>query len=277
MKRDKDTDYGKKHHFAEMESIEDFQKRHPITRYDHYREYIIQIGKGDSKVLTRETLKRFGITAGTTGQTKMIPMMPSRDNVALKVGMLFNNIVSDNFGKISPLQKWITTYAAPRVLWTEAGVLSGPMSMYTEQQKRFIEIYTSPISAFCIMQEYTATYIHLLFGLRDPDIAVWITSTTSHIRKAMVLLKANWSLLVNDIASGTLNKDISLSENVRKDLEAALSPEPARAAQLQHEFEEKGFDGIIARVWPQMSHIVAVDMEGISKELQKTYAKGKIR
>ena len=273
MKQDADTDYGKAHRFCEIKSMDDFRNRLPLTKYPYYKEYLERMTKGDTNVLTKEPLKRFGITSGTTGQSKIIPMMPSRARVALSSGMALNAIVSENFRKFSPLQKWMTTYTAPRPLWTSAGILVGPMNMYTEQQKRFIGIYNSPLATFCVLNDFASTYIHLLFSLRDPTIAVWITSFTSQVKKTLVLLEGNWNFLLDDLATGTLNKDLPIPHDIRQDIESMLDPDPDRSDQLRVEFET-GFHGIVARIWPQMSHIVAVDVADIKGKLQNSYAKG---
>ncbi len=253
--------------------MDDFRTRHPITRYEHYREYLENIAKGQKNVLTKESLKRFGVTSGTTGQAKIVAMMPSRAGVALTSGMALSSIVSSKFRKFSPLQKWMTTYTAPRPLWTPTGMLVGPMNMYTEQQKRFIGIYNSPLASFCILNDFASTYLHLLFSLRDPAVAVWITSFTSQIKKTMVLLEGYWQQLLDDLAAGTVNKDLAIPPEVRLDLESSLYPEPVRVLELRQEFE-KGFEGILLRIWPQLSHIVAVDIEDLKEELQETYTKG---
>ncbi|PIK62418.1 putative indole-3-acetic acid-amido synthetase GH3.9 [Apostichopus japonicus] len=66
----------------------------------------------------------------------------------------------------------------------------------------------------------------------------------------MRLMEDEWEQLVEDIREGKINSELKLAPNIRRSLEKALGKgDPKRACELQKEFE-KGFDGIIRRVWP---------------------------
>ena len=47
-----------------------------------------------------------------------------------------------------------------------------------------------------------------------------------------------------------------------------------RVAELRKEFE-KGFEGIVKRIWPHLVSLEAIDKLGYNKVLRETYAKGK--
>ena len=51
---------------------------------------------------------------------------------------------------------------------------------------------------------------------------------------------------------------------------------PERAAELKREFE-KGFDGIMKRVWPYLERVEAIDSVGIKGQLENSYVKGEER
>lgn len=52
LKENRDTDYGKDMRFTEINSINDFSKMHPLTRYNHFEAYVEKIKKGEDNVLT---------------------------------------------------------------------------------------------------------------------------------------------------------------------------------------------------------------------------------
>ncbi len=76
--RDADTVYGKERRLEEILSLTELQKKHPLTDYDHYRSYVQRLADGEPNVFVGETLLRFGQTSGTTGSSKMIPIVKSQ-------------------------------------------------------------------------------------------------------------------------------------------------------------------------------------------------------
>jgi len=75
IKKNKNTLYGKKHNFTDIQSIKDFQKQVPLTQYNDYKTYIEQSMKGEEDILIKGKIDRFAKTAGTTaGESKYIPV-----------------------------------------------------------------------------------------------------------------------------------------------------------------------------------------------------------
>ena len=73
LKKNKDTDYGRRYGFDKVDSISSFQKAVPITTYDNYLEEIEEIGNGRLNVLTASPVRLFELSSGSTSASKMIP------------------------------------------------------------------------------------------------------------------------------------------------------------------------------------------------------------
>lgn len=70
-----DTEWGKKYDYQSVESIEDFQKRVPVSRYENMKPYIDRLLKGEKDVLWPGTIKWFAKSSGTTSdKSKFIPV-----------------------------------------------------------------------------------------------------------------------------------------------------------------------------------------------------------
>ena len=52
-----DTEWGKKYDYQSVESIEDFQKRVPVSRYENMKPYIDRLLKGEKDVVWPGTIK----------------------------------------------------------------------------------------------------------------------------------------------------------------------------------------------------------------------------
>jgi hypothetical protein len=68
-----DTAFGKSHGFEKIRSYEEFVRRVPLAEYDSLEPWIKRIAKGESNVLTSETVSHLIPTSGSTGARKLIP------------------------------------------------------------------------------------------------------------------------------------------------------------------------------------------------------------
>jgi hypothetical protein len=76
----RDTEWGKKYDYASITSIEEYQKRVPISTYNDAKEDIERMIKGEEDVLWKGTTKWFAKSSGTTeDKSKFIPV--SKDSL----------------------------------------------------------------------------------------------------------------------------------------------------------------------------------------------------
>lgn len=77
VRRNAETAYGRRFGFDTIKSIEQFQRRVPLTTYDDLLPYIDRIAQGEEAVLTRERVKLFEPSSGSTSPRKLIPYTDS--------------------------------------------------------------------------------------------------------------------------------------------------------------------------------------------------------
>ena len=71
----RDTDFGREHHFKDINSVEDFNKQVPIRAYEDLFPYIEQTMKGKQNILWPSTITWFAKSSGTTNaRSKFIPV-----------------------------------------------------------------------------------------------------------------------------------------------------------------------------------------------------------
>ena len=71
----RDTEFGIKHGFSDIDSIEGFQKQVPLCTYDDAREYINRLRDGEMNLLWPGEIKWFAKSSGTTSdKSKFIPV-----------------------------------------------------------------------------------------------------------------------------------------------------------------------------------------------------------
>jgi len=281
LKLQQDTEYGKKYNFAAI-TVTEFQTLHPLTTYENYREIIEDIAKdGNFSRLVAEPIILFQETSGTTGKSKLIPRTKHLQSTLQKSFQAINAIARayylngktyaiDSRGlglaKAQPLKS--TPSGIPRGSGTSGGI---------RQSKSFQKMvglnFSSPASIFLIPDYKTAYYCHMLFALLEPKLTYITANFASNVLDALQILEREWPQLVNDIYQGKINPNLSLDTATRDELQSKLKPNPEKSNTLRTEFE-KGFEGIIPRIWSQLSYIQSVTSGSLQlyKESLKFYA-----
>src|SRR5947209_7291261 len=72
-----DTLFGRTHRFSSLRTIEDYQHAVPLTDHDTLSPYLHQIAAGETNILTRDRVRYFALTSGSSGPEKWIPYTTS--------------------------------------------------------------------------------------------------------------------------------------------------------------------------------------------------------
>ena len=71
------TEFGATHDFQSIRTIAEYQKKVPIRDYDQHEPWIARAAAGLPNILTREAVRLFEPTSGSSAATKLIPYTPS--------------------------------------------------------------------------------------------------------------------------------------------------------------------------------------------------------
>ena len=74
LTRNEKTLYGQEHKFCDITTIDEYQKKVPLNDYESIEPYINRMKNGEKNVLTIDKPILFGVTSGTTGRQKFIPV-----------------------------------------------------------------------------------------------------------------------------------------------------------------------------------------------------------
>jgi len=257
IEKNKETQYGRDHNFNSIKNIQDFIHKHPLTRYSHYQPYVQKIMEGDLLTMTADVPLQLAVTSGTSGQSSLLPTTSEifKRFFISGIAVLFQRL-HETHPEWVTLQKSMKLFYTPRWRSTEHGLLIGPNSSNPDSAKRIYHLYTTPPAAYSILTEPEALYVHLLFGLLDSNLGIIESNFASTVYTGFKTLQQRWPELVKDIETGVLNQDLDIPEDVRKQIQAELKPNPQRAAALRKEFEA-GFDDIAKRIWPNLNLVLA--------------------
>ncbi|MEH2173671.1 GH3 auxin-responsive promoter family protein [Nostoc sp.] len=282
LKLQKNTEYGRRFNFAVIKTVANFQSVHPLSTYENYRYIIDNIAsQGNFAQLVSEPIMIFQETSGTSGKFKLIPTTKrlfSNFQKAFQITRAIGEPYYLNQKAYKTEYRGLALFSIRPLSFTASGVPQGSLTAGGLTQSKFIENlirlrYTSPPCIFLISNYRSACYCHLLFGLLRSDITYITANFALKVLEAMQTLERLWPRLVNDIEYGRIDESLELDTSIREKLQSLLKPNPALANALRTEFE-KGFNGILTRIWSQLSYIECITTGSmhIYKESLRFYA-----
>jgi len=216
----RDTEYGQRHRFGAISSVESFQEKVPVTSYEDYLEYVEAIGDGQPNVLTADPVVMFEVTSGSTAASKLIPVTRSlRSEFQRAIGSWIT---------ISPL----TTGARS----TSCGIPIG-----FEEDSAYLGRWAKALvdAALAVPNEVkycddvaTFRYLTLLFLLRQPGLRLVSVWNPTFLSLLIDPLEQWWESLIHDLATGDLSPPGLLDPLIGEALGRRLLADPRRADAL---------------------------------------------
>ncbi|XP_070553250.1 uncharacterized protein [Ptychodera flava] len=210
-----ETEYGKRFHFSEIKTREDFKRLHPLTRYDHYKDYVDRIAKGEENVITKDRPKILALTSGTSGNASMLPTIQKQFSAFFLQGITvcFDSLFT-GYPTAKQLQRDLKLFYSPKPRTSESGIPVGPNSSSPASSKGLLNLYSTPEAGFGIMTEPEALYVHLLFALRDRNLGMIEANFASLVYMAFVALSKHWKQLVEDIERGYIDPKLNITDEI---------------------------------------------------------------
>ena len=273
LEDNKDTEYGRKYGFADIHSVEEYQKKVPVIVYEDIKEEIGRMEQGERNILTAYNYTHFNETSATSGEPKHIPMTDRQQQVFMRYNNQYLNGLKAEFldpawmkgrafctaeGKHSTLPSGLTLGDASSVM---ASSVRGSKETFGAMMET---IFTSPLEATLPVPHTDTRYIHTRFALMDKDITGIITSFYSLVVSYLTYIAQNYEVLIDDIENGTINEDINLTEETRQSLLEKIHPMPERAAELREIFKDGSDLCFVPKVWPKIIYMIGVGMDGFS-------------
>lgn len=267
LEQNKDTEYGRKYGFADIHSIEEYQKKVPVSVYDDYAGYILRMSEdGEENLITSGKVVHYNKSSGTVGNPKRIPLTEEGLQVFQKYnGPYRMGLVAKEIG-----EDWINgrnmsiAESIAEIQHVKSGVTYGALSvkMIGEFRPYLEMIFTSPDEAIYPEPETNTRYLHARFGLMDRNLTNMASSFLGFFLEVLRYMEQNWELLVSDIEQGTIDPGIKMSQEVRTSLLKKIQPMPERAKELKEIFSQ-GFDEpIVPKLWPHAQFITGVGSGG---------------
>lgn len=273
LQDNKDTEYGKKYNFAEIKSVEEYQKKVPVVVYENIDESIERMKNGEKNILTVYEFDHLNETSGTVGKQKCVPLTKEQTQVFMKYNYLYNEGLKAKYldpsylegrtfcnseGNFRTLPSGITVGCASSKM---ADFIQGGKDAF---DKMIRTLFTSPLEATAPGLGTNTKYIHVRFALMDKFVTGITTGFFGTLTHLFYYINDNINLLIDDIEKGTISSEIEMPDSSRESLLKKIQPMPERAAELREIFKDGTDFRWVKKVWPNFQFIYGVGGDGFS-------------
>jgi hypothetical protein len=283
LRRHAESDFGRRHGFSSIRTVEDFRRQMPITTYEYYREDIERLKNGEITAMFRDgtRLLMFASTTGTTGRSKCIPITQEffdeyRDGWNLWGLQTYADhldlVRKKTLQLASNWQQYLTPGGIP------CGSISGLAVNTAPPIGR--PLFVLPAAVSSLDSTSARHYVSLRLALSCRRLGMIITANPSTLVELARLANRRRESLVRDIFDGTLADDVEMPAAVRDKLGRRLTKRnPDRAREIERLIERHG--ALRPKdVWPLLS-VLAVWMGGSVSvylpQLKQWYGKPSLR
>jgi hypothetical protein len=234
LNHQRDTGFGRDHHFDLIRTLEDYRRNVPIGGYDEIAPYIARMRKGDFKALVAdERVHMFALTSGTTTTRKYIPVTDQYlDDYRRGWNIWGLKVFRDHPDtKLRPILQVSGDWNECQ---TEAGTPCGAVTGLTARmQKRIIRwLYCVPPCVGEVKDTSAKYYLTLRLSLPRP-VAMIIAANPSTLINLARAGDRDKESLIRDIHDGTLSERHPIPSSIREAVKGKIKKNPERARELE--------------------------------------------
>ena len=247
VKTNRDTEFGRKHQFNGVETVEQYRNQVPVHDFELLRPYIEKQRDTSAEALTAEPVVHYNRTSGTTGTPKDVPITQTGVGETRQLSQL---------GAYALIQQ--TSIFTGKVFAIGGAAVEGRTSSGTpigsasgliyRQQSRFVRTrYAIPPEAFDVQDSELRYVVMAIYGLHEQKVSTMATANPSTFVRLLEVINNNIDDILTHIEQGTLpDCQISLP---------TVKPNPARAEQLRN-LISKSQRLTYKDIWPKVKGVV---------------------
>mmetsp|Transcript_57231 Transcript_57231/g.100201 ORF Transcript_57231/g.100201 Transcript_57231/m.100201 type:complete len:667 (+) Transcript_57231:110-2110(+) len=265
LRRHQSTRYGRDRGLIGVSVLEDFRRRHPITRYSDYEAYVVSAQEGEENVLAPGRPELMAMTSGTSGSPKLLPHIADVSKTFFMRGiMVAFAVLSEGFpGAVDDLQRSmkLTFQTSSQVLPSGIKVGSNSSSPKDKNFQRLLCLYASPMAAYQVSREPEALYAHALFALKDRNLGIIEANFAPLVCLLLDTAREHRRSLVQDLRNGHIwDRKLPDGEQwmeVRHSIDDALGgPDARRALEVDKLLKARA---TAAEIWPNLRVVMTTD------------------
>ncbi len=261
VRRNQNTDFGRRHHFSEIRDFESFRRNVPVRGYDEFDPFIQRMLAGEADVLVAGRPFFYAQTSGTTGAAKYIPVTREYLKEYRNPRRIWMRQVMQSFPGL--LKGKILGMHSPKIEGrTKAGVPYGSITVAfsgspddTKMKVRDLGYDPAPRRLF-LLSDFERRYYAVLRLAAQESLSLVGTINPSTMVLLAKKLDAHAEALAEDLESGQMRGLETLPEPLQSELRLRLRPAPEAAARLRASKARHG-RVVATELWPELRGLLA--------------------
>ncbi len=257
IRRNADSEFGRKHQFDRVHDVATFRQHIPVTNYETFAPYIERVKAGDTRALfgPGQRVRMFARTSGTTGAAKFIPVTDDYLREYRRAWLLWGLCAFQAHPRILD-GKILSLVGDWDEFRTLAGIPCGNVSGLTRGSQTYVARarYCLPDCAMRVRDVRAKYYLALRLALAERSISLVAAANPATLIGMAALANDHKEQLVRDLADGTFSPPGPVPAAVCDDLRGSLRRHPERARQLERIIARTG--QLLPRdFWPDLTLI----------------------
>lgn len=239
IKDNKRTLFGRKYQFEELSSVEDYQRKVPLSTYDDYR-------KGNESAYPVKTILH---TTGTTGHPKLI-------NLTEEALTRYQGYIYELPKELFHLDHFISVHTSVFEQNKQPTILSAVYYEYLHQSGVLnMDNYVEKKTFLFSNENFPIPYVKLRLALIEENLTMIESIYLYEIDVFLEYLYKNWKLILNDLKQKKCSIDISNS--IKEKLNVIVC-KPTRILYLANLFQKYKGKPPINRIWPKLLYLSGI-------------------
>lgn len=253
LHRNRQTEYGLKHGFGKISSIDEYQSSVPVVSYDDITEHINSMVNGEIDVLCSEEILAFERTGGSSAGSKLIPYTASSlDSFGVALKTWLCDLLDHRPGIKSGSAYWSVSPALKsRKCLTSANI---PIGLASDAEyfgaslaQDLLSTLVTPMTLSAVDNFEDWRYLTVRYLLAAEDLAFISVWSPTYIIDLLDYLKSDYQRLASDIASGSISID---NESLCDSHKALMISDRDRSEIVKKACSQDKID--ISVLWPQL-------------------------
>lgn len=262
VKRNSDTEYGKKYDFSGIDSLEDYRMRVPLTSWKDYDGLVSRMQNGEKDLLTSEKITYYCISSGLAAGPKYIPLTSADINIQKRYAYdcvketiyeyFRQNGIEQADKHIFYTGEFFRTFMPDG---TMSGVRNGASYRVLEKSGKIdLSVFTAPDKVLFPEKLDDLLYMKLRFALADRDVSAIHGIFVNKIVGLLDHLCRNWDHYIEDIETGKVSGCFDISDEWKEYIEKALPADRDRAGELRRITVGDG-ENLALKIWPRLQYV----------------------
>ena len=262
VKRNADTEYGRRFDFSGIDSLEDYRRRVPLTSWKDYDNAVSRMIQGEDNILTSERIVYYCISSGLADEPKYIPLTSADINTQKRYSVdCVNETIEDYFNAagtgipdkhIFYIGEFFRTGMPDG---TMSGVRTGaPYRLLEESGELDFSVFTAPKEVLFPEKLDDMLYMKLRFALADRAVNAIHGIFVNKIVGLLEHLQKNWDQYLEDISTGKVSEHFNISDEWKEYIESRLPADPERARELKSIVPGDG-EKLALKIWPGLKYV----------------------